>query len=250
MSTYRSFIILLIVALFSSPSAEVCRAAVTFLGPTSYLSKADSPFPVDGSSPTFHVEDFEDGAFNSPGIVLPSLPEAQGYVLPAGQPLTNSVDSDDGTIDGMGRNGRALMSTIYTNNLVNPPTYSSYVGVGFDSSQLGYLPTDVGFVWTYGPLNSVVRLGVYDGNSNEIGYKIFPGIGNGNDNDTTDDRFFGVLSSEGIGSILITTSYPGDTAFFEMDHFQYGLLVPEQRSEITLVIAMLLMALGMRLSRS
>lgn len=62
MSLHRSFsnfssILLLAVCAFGV--ADYARAGFTFLGPTSYLSAADSPFPVDGSNPNFYLEDFE-----------------------------------------------------------------------------------------------------------------------------------------------------------------------------------------------
>jgi hypothetical protein len=247
---FRNWTIVAVSALWLVLDAPtLCRAGVTFLGPTPYLSKADSPFPVDGSNPNFLLEDFEDGSFIAPGIVLPSDPNARGVVLSAGQLLTNSVDADDGQIDGMGRNGRALMSSVYTTNLVDPPTINSYISLLFDVGQLGFLPTAFGFVWTYGRQNSVVRMDVFDGNANEIGYSTFVGIGNGTDNDTLDDRFLGVRSSEGIGGVLITSSYPGDPWFFEIDHVQYGLQVPEPLTISMLIVSALVVVWHASFSR-
>lgn len=225
-----SILAVMSVAFSMIDATEGCQAAVTFLGPTPYLSKADSPFLMAGSNPNFFLEDFEDGLFNTPGIVLPTNPEARGIVLPAGQVFTNSVDKDDGQIDDMGRNARALMSTVYSTNLLDPPIYTSYISFSFDADQIGFLPTEFGFVWTYGQQGSIVRLDVFDGNSIDVGFKIFAGIGNGVDNDTSDDRFFGFQSSEGIRSVLIATTYPGDLAFFEIDHVQFGMTIPEPSS--------------------
>ena len=46
-------------------------AATMFLGPTPYLSQADSPFDLSELGTTFFLEDFEDGELNTPGIFQP-----------------------------------------------------------------------------------------------------------------------------------------------------------------------------------
>lgn len=215
-----------------------CQAEITFLGPTPYLSKADSPFPVDDSNPNFFLEDFEDGDFNTPGIVLPLDPYAQGAIRSKGQPFANSVDADDGTIDGSGGDGSAWASTIYANDLVDPPTISSYLSLSFDVNQSGLGPTSFGFVWTFGRSESVVRIDVYDVHANHIGFESFVGIGSGIDDDTRDDRFFGVKSSDEIGRVLLTSSYVGEPWFFEIDHVQIGFQIPEPVTTRMLVIAL------------
>ena len=223
-------------------ATAVARAEVTFLGPTSYLSAADSPFAEYLKGPDFYLEDFEDGEFNSPGIILPSDPRARGVILSPSEAFTNSVDADDGQVDGSGRMGSALASSVFTTNLVDPPTISSYVSLSFDIDQLGYLPTEFGFVWTYGESNSVVRIDVYGSHPQETAFKIYAGIGSGVDDDTGDDRFFGVSATFGIAAVQITSSYMGNPSFFELDHVQYGLSVPEPAAIRQIVIAALLVA--------
>jgi hypothetical protein len=182
MSSRHRFIASWLVSLWLCSSTETCRAGIIFLGPTPYLSAADSPFPVFGN-PSFFLEDFEDGVLSTPGVLLPSDPNARGHILPSGQPLTNSVDADDGIIDGMGRFGRAWMSSVYTTNLVDPPTSSSYISFSFDAAQLDFLPNAIGFAWTYGRPNSTVRLDVFDQYAVNVGYVTFAGIGNGIDDE-------------------------------------------------------------------
>ena len=48
-------------------AAAASTARSAFLGPSPYLSFADSPFN-GGSFSYFHLEDFEDGSLNTPGV--------------------------------------------------------------------------------------------------------------------------------------------------------------------------------------
>ena len=90
-------------------SAIASDNGITVLGPTPYLSRADSPFPVNGSSAQFFLEDFEP----APGCVPGDLSFCGGGKFsPKGARLLNggaargdSVDGDDGAIDGVGTNG-------------------------------------------------------------------------------------------------------------------------------------------------
>jgi len=64
-------------------------AFAQLVGPTPYLSDADSPFAGLGLS-SFYLEDFEDSALKVPGVVASvGVPRAPG-------PETDSVDGDDG----------------------------------------------------------------------------------------------------------------------------------------------------------
>ena len=103
-----------------------------FLGPIPYLSVADSPFDLEGSA--FVVEDFEDGVFNVPGVVA----SAGAPIGPGG--TTDSVDADDGAIDGLGNDGNSFFS-------INGAAGITFT---FDTDVLGALPTSAGIVWTDG----------------------------------------------------------------------------------------------------
>src|SRR5438067_673727 len=81
----------------------VSSARAAFLGPSPYLSFADSPFN-GGSFGYFYLETFEDGALNTPGVTA-----SAGSVTSPGS-LTDSVDGDDGTIDGSGTAGHSYIS--------------------------------------------------------------------------------------------------------------------------------------------
>ena len=58
--------------------------------------------------------------------------------MPSGGTFTDSVDADDGTIDGFGTDGRSHYAQDGTQGI-------TYV---FDSVVLGNLPTHAGLVWT------------------------------------------------------------------------------------------------------
>ncbi len=80
----RVLLIILVVSLHCSR----LTAGVTFLGPTPDLSAADSPFDL---SSNFYLEDFEDGALNTPGV-SGNVKVQSGFVD------IDSVDADDGVI--------------------------------------------------------------------------------------------------------------------------------------------------------
>ena len=106
--------------------------AATFFGPTLYQQFAsDSPFNP-GSYSYFHLESFEDGLLNTPGL------SASGGVAAAPGDLTDSVDADDGVVDGFGTAGRSWYSNQVTTS----------IAFDFDAGVLGALPTHAGLVWT------------------------------------------------------------------------------------------------------
>src|SRR5436190_16973163 len=80
---------------------ETVRAQ-TLLGPTPYLSSSDSPF-IGPFFSYFNLENFESGALSVPGVT-PSV----GMVIGPGGGLTDSVDADDGVIDGSGLLGHSF----------------------------------------------------------------------------------------------------------------------------------------------
>ena len=175
--------------------------AQTFIGPTPYLSSNDSPFAASITSGNTYLETFESGALTTPGVTI----SGGSVIAPSG--ITDSVDADDGTIDGSGTGGHTLFG-------------SGPVGITFtfDAVALGHLPTQVGIVWTDGagttlfeafgpggvPLGSIGPSAIADGSISGT---------------TAEDRFFGVTSAGGIESIRISNTSGG----IEVDHLQYGV---------------------------
>ncbi|MEZ6069861.1 MAG: hypothetical protein R3C10_06175 [Pirellulales bacterium] len=112
-----------LVALAGYAVPSEATAAPVFLGPTPYLSAADSPFDLSSPGSTFHLEDFEDGELNTLGIhQLP--PGALNATVMDPSPTTDSVDADDGTIDGSGTAGHSFAAgpavSVFTDNARGP----------------------------------------------------------------------------------------------------------------------------------
>jgi len=182
--------------------------AATFLGPTPYLSFSDSFFSSSNFN-YFYLEDFEDGALNTPGV------SANKGVVGFNSPYVDSVDGDDGSINGSGNLGHswALM-----NDVTNSVTFT------FDKTVVGSLPTHVGIVWTdvgawpnanYGN----VTLSPFDVNGIGMG-SITAYVGDGSSfGETAEDRFFGIVDMGGISRITLSMEYG---VSWELDHLQYG----------------------------
>ena len=178
-------------------------------GPTPYLSFADSPFAVLSFS-YFYLEDFEDGLLNVPGVILGGS-QPSDILGPAF--YTDSVDADDGLIDGSGKGGHSLW--VHSGN---QPTIITFT--------LGNLPTHVGLVWTDGYTNVNVQLQAF-GPGNVLLGTVGPAVlgDSSSFGETAEDRFFGWSDLGGIQSIVLTDSGAGT----EVDHLQFGQLqsVPE-----------------------
>lgn len=206
-------------------------AGATTLGPTPYLSFSDSPFaPLTFQQ--FHLENLEDGSLNTLG-----LSASTGTVLAPGA-LTDSVDGDDGAIDGLGTAGHSWFSNFATNSIV----------FTFDPLALGGLPTHVGIVWTDVGITDDA-IGVAD-----VIFEVFgPGgvsiatvgpdfLGDGSSSgQTAEDRFYGAIDLDGIEAISITIPSSTD---WEVDHIQYGI-IPEPLTALLLVAG----ALALRRNR-
>ncbi|MEO8996681.1 MAG: PEP-CTERM sorting domain-containing protein [Nitrosospira sp.] len=218
-------ITLSVAALLAGP----LTANASLIGPTPYLSSADSPFAGTFFN-YFHLEDFEDGLLNTPGVSASS-----GMVLSAAG-LTDSVDGDDGAIDGYGTDGHSWYST------------TSSVTFTFSASDLGVLPTHAGLVWTDVGFASQqngfdsIMFEAFDGANNSLGIIGPSAVGDGlYGGQTAEDRFFGATSVGGIGSIRITSL---DSTDWEMDHLQYGF-APLAQTAVPEPATLALLAVGM-----
>lgn len=222
-------------------------ASADFIGPSPYLA-FDHPDAGSAVSPFrnldfeyFHLEDFEDGALNTPGVSVREFTSTSVSLA-----FSDSVDGDDGIIDGVATgNSLSLFSNFSTNSFT------------FDFSQavLGSLPTHAGIVWT-----DVGSSGIFGGDplpSDLIDNTFFEAFGpdgvslgvigpyslgdSSISRTTAEDRFFGVVHLGGISAIRI--SMPGKTNW-EVDHLQYGSItvVPEASSLVMMATAGLSMA--------
>ena len=166
-----------------------------------YYSFNDSPFQEESFS-YFHLEDFEDGELNVPGVAVSSGEAFQS------KSNGDSVDGDDGTIDGSGTNGRSWWVG-----------ENKSVAFTFDKDVLGDLPTHAGIVVT-GARDGSISIEGFDSLGNSLGVATgeFKAIAQGN---TDEDRFLGISEESGISEIKVSTS--ADTSVnWEVDHLQYG----------------------------
>jgi hypothetical protein len=242
-----------VLALIAGMPSELAHAALTSLGPLPYASAADSPLAANPAWTT-HIEDFEDGVLDTPGVVeiplgpgvgLPDPPPGgvdpiPGIILPAG-PNTDSVDGDDGVIDGSGNGGRSLESVRYSSLLSG--TVPSFLRYRFEPSASGQYPRAFGCVWTDGEPGSYVELSV-----GEVGVPVretiaflIPVGDQAADGGTAEDRFFGITSDAGIVDITIESHYhdfvgAGGRNSFEIDHLQVSYLVPEPSAAALLMV--------------
>ena len=195
-----------------------------YVGPTPYLSFADSPFAARSvGDPNFYLETFEDGALNTPGVTA-----SGGSVLNPGS-LTDSVDGDDGSIDGFGTAGHSYYSN---GNFSLTFTFDASALGGMLPTYAGIVLTDVGFA---DPVNGfgVVFFSALDAMGNSLGEFGPTAFGDGMfGGQTAEDRFFGVTNAGGISSITIHLANSTD---WEVDHLQYGsAAVPEPASLLML----------------
>lgn len=188
-------------ALLLLVSSHALAGGGTFSGPTPYLSTANSPFLADINAGMVYLETFECGNLTVPGVSV-----VGGSIIGPGG-LTDSVDADDGVIDGSGTGGRSLFG-------------SGIPGITFtfSAATLGALPTRVGIVWTDGSGTTLFE--AFDSIGASLGTIGPVAIADGSFSGTTaEDNFFGVTFAGGISAITISNTAGG----IEVDHLQYGL---------------------------
>jgi hypothetical protein len=199
---------------------NLCLAAMAVagpVGPTPYLGAANSPWALQPFS-SFFLENFEDGALN----MLGATSAGATSIVAAGDPFADSVDGDDGTIDGSGTAGRSHYTTNGTAGI-------AYL---FNAGDLGALPTHAGIVWT--DLSGVadVFFEAFDSANLSLGV-IFAGALNDGQStgQTAEDRFFGWTHPAGIARIRVYQS----GSDMELDHLQYGIAVPEPAGAVLMI---------------
>ncbi|MCK6485084.1 MAG: PKD domain-containing protein [Phycisphaerae bacterium] len=181
---------------------DECEIAPPFqlIGPLPYLCETDSPFPLGTTG--FFLETFEDGLLNTPGVSA----SGGGPTGPGG--LTDSVDCDDGVIDGSGTNGRDFFFG------------AGSVGVTFtfNAQALGGFPTHAGIVWTDG--SGTITFEAFDAQGASLGTLSGNHADGSFTGGTAEDRFYGVIHAGGISAIHIRNTSGG----IEVDHLQYGVM--------------------------
>lgn len=175
---------------------------------SSYLDESDSPFDLFGPGSEFFLEDFEDGLLNSPGL------SAFGGEIRFPNPWTDSVDTDDGLLDGNGSGGHNYWAFFGENGPV--------ARFEFNEDILGGLPTSAGLVWTDGNFFATTIFEVFGAKGESLGIAEFTLGDDSHTGGTAEDRFMGFTFAGGISAIEIRA----DLGRIEIDHVQYGDLIP------------------------
>jgi hypothetical protein len=171
-----------------------------YSGPTAYLSIDDSPLGAPGIGLCY--EDFEDGTFDIPGAT------GNGTIIGPGG-LTDSVDGDDGDIDGSGAAGGSYFSGNGTTGIT----------IEFSPSRNEGLPRNVGIVWTDGGQAAPVTFEAFDKDGQSIqkgAWGPFVHADLTHSGETAEDRYYGAYHPDGISKITITNVGGG----IEVDHIQ------------------------------
>jgi ELWxxDGT repeat protein len=193
-------------------ASDAAAGSPTIYGPSPYLSAADSPFDRSQLGTNFWLEDFEDGQLNTPGV------SASAGSVRGPSTLTDSVDADDGTIDGDGHLGHSY--------LVRPGSTS--VTFTFDRQALGGLPSEAGIVIAGGFAVAPPSVEFFDAGGASLGV-VFDPVRDDGVKTTAHDRFIGMSHTGGISMIKIATTGTGNSGL-EVDHLQYGAIVPPEGS--------------------
>jgi hypothetical protein len=214
MTSRRMFLAAIAILVMASCAATAfAQSEPVFFTPTPYLSADDIPADFYAGGAPDVLEDFEDGSLD------PSMYAHPGGIRGPGTHC-DSVDADDGEIDGFGFDGTSWAAT----------DGSGGIKVHFEQPY----PTAAAMVWTDG--YGEVTFEAFD--------EIFDSLGtvgpvdiadDSQDGTTAEDHFFGVHYAEGISSIRLTCI----SGNIEVDHVQYGsagtvVSVPEQMSVVRL----------------
>ena len=174
----------------------------------SYFDESDSPFDLFGQGGEFFLEDFEDGLLNTPGL------SAFGGEIRFPSAFTDSVDTDDGLLDGFGTGGHNYWAFF--------GEYGPVARFEFSEEVLGALPTSAGLVWTDGNYFATTIFEAFGPKGESLGIGEFILGDDSHTGGTGEDRFIGLRFAGGISAIEIRA----DLGRIEIDHIQYGDLVP------------------------
>jgi len=175
-----------------------------------YVQFNDSPFAsIDFSSGYFFLEDFEDGVLENPGASA----SAGGFTSDTTLDFHDSVDADDGQIDGNSLDGDSWFRG----------GGRPRIRWNFNAGNLnGNLPTHAGLVFTDG--RGTITFEAFGPNGESLGTSTGNHADNRFDGATAEDRFYGVINEAGVSSIRISTDNEGFG--LEIDHLQWGFVGP------------------------
>jgi hypothetical protein len=169
-----------------------------------YTSRTNSPWAAELLVGFLHFYDFE-----ASGNLDRSVATNSAALHSQAGGATDSVDADDGAVDGSGNNGSSLRADGLGTELV----------FGFQTNSIQPYPIQAGIVFTDGGGRVIFEAIAADGTS-------LGSVTNGPftsstfEGDVTNDRFFGVENAGGIAAIKITSESGG----LEVDHLQFKIV--------------------------
>jgi hypothetical protein len=201
------------------------------LGPTPYLRVEDSPFDLSGLGSTMFLDDLEDGALDGPLISPDTRVRGPGL-------FTDSVDADDGVVDGQGNGAHSLETTRYIVHPTFPWTYRTFFDIIF--TDIDNRPNAFGIVWTDGFEQSSVELQFVSPSGTNIGVCSYDSLMDGaNTGESAEDRFIGIIADQPIGHIggfSQSVGFEPPSERLELDHIQFGRQAFPEPSSLTIVI--------------
>jgi hypothetical protein len=186
-------------ALIAVLLSTVTQAGVPspFITPQPYVHFDDSPFSVLHGF-DFCLETFEDGTLDVPGMT------ANGTVMGPSD-LTDSVDIDDGMIDGSGLGGHSYFSG------------GGSITLTFPEGRTNGYPTKLMVAWTDGGPATPVKFEAFDADGQSYGTTdsvLHADLSNSGE--TAEDRSYALQVAGGISKVTISNTSGG----IEIDHVQ------------------------------
>lgn len=224
-----SFARLLGVALMLAMFPFYSLAGTVSHGPTGYLQAGDAPAGF-ASACSLTLEDFEDNGLDSfltmsnGSIITPNSTSGTESLV------TDSVDGDDGVMDGSGADGHSWYTGIGRSN-------DNTVTIDFDSNV-----HCAGLVFTDGaPISTEISLEALDSSGNTLA-EIEADLADDNlTGETAEDAFMGF--SDTLGEIAALRLIMKGGEGIEIDHVQWGSAVsataPEPQSMAMLIMGLL-----------
>jgi hypothetical protein len=177
------------------------QANAVLIGPAAYTSVADSPIAGIAG---FMLEDMEDDLFDLANVTASGINLRLSSTF--GNALVDSVDADNGPIDGNGQRVDGMGQAYWASG-----------SPGFTFNFVADLPTHVGVVWTDGA--GLVSFRAWDAADVLIAESLNNAHADGNFvGGTAEDRFYGASNAAGVARMQIWNSSGG----IEVDHIQFA----------------------------
>jgi hypothetical protein len=205
----------------------VSNAAI--IGPIPYESIADSPFDMSGLGETFFVEDF------SNGVEVVSFIDSDGFTQDVGMLSSPGVTVSTGPWwSGDRHPARLRVFSHFVDHAAR--AWSADVTLTFDATALGALPQAVGFSFTSSVPYSIEFYGIHQRLIASLDVPSLPPVmlpDGGSSIAFQHNRFIGVVDSNGIAAISISSSTKWGLT---IDDLQYGRYIPEPPSSLFAIL--------------